>query len=121
MTGRRFIRMTSAHQSGSMRSSSGGTTGSLSSPSPAVPHTFEARSSVSGSLIEPSSTFVPQVDQIVSAPCLPQRFSSWLTEWATAVISTPLPAESDSITGRSTGQTWVTSSRAISSGGSRRR
>ena len=33
----------------------------------------------------------------------------------------PLPPESDSQNGKGTGQIWVTSSRPISSGGSRRR
>ena len=48
----------------------------------------------------------------------PHLAASWLVPCATAVMSTPLPAESASITGSGTGQIWVTSSRPSHSGGS---
>ena len=85
-----------------------------------VPHSWEMSSSVPASLMPPRITLVPQQAHTVFAPCSPQRSASWLVPWATAVMSTPLPAESDSITGRSTGQIVVTSSRPSHSGGSSR-
>ena len=45
---------------------------------------------------------------------------SWASPWTTATTWMPLPPESDSQDGSGTGQIWVTSSRPIKSGGSRR-
>ena len=54
------------------------------------------------------------------APSLLQRPRSCASPCAIVMICMPLPPESASQWGSGTGQIWVTSSRAMSSGGSRR-
>ena len=58
------------------------------------------------------------VSQMVAAPSAPQPSRSWPMPWATAMMHTPLPAESASHTSSGTRTIWRTSSRASSSGGS---
>ena len=119
-TGLRFIRMTSARQSGSIRSSSGGTAGCLA----------VAVLDGAAQLRRPLKRVrvADRAEQHLGPAGRPDRVGAVL---APAVLQLAdrvadgrdqhaLACRSTSITGRSTGQTWVTSSRAISSGGSSR-
>ena len=84
------------------------------------PHSFEAVSRVSVSVIPGSQTFTPQVSITARAPSAFQRVRSCASPCTTGMIWMPLPPESASQDGSGTGQTCTISSRAMSSGGSRR-
>ena len=75
---------------------------------------------MAGSLMPGSQIFAPEVSMMTRAPSRPHRVRSWASPWATVMIWMPLPPESASQDGTGTGQIWVTSSNAISSGGSSR-
>ena len=85
-----------------------------------VPHSAEAASRVAGSEMPGSQILAPEVSMMTRAPLAPHRLRSWASPCATVMIWMPLPPESASQDGTGTGQIWVTSSRAISSGGSSR-
>ena len=118
-TGDRLPDTTRACQSGSRASSSGGMTRRAWawSLSPRVPHSRETSSRVAVSWMPGRKIFVPAVDQTVAAPCSPYLSRSCPVEWITAATWMPLPAESASQAGRSTGHR-CSSSRANSSPGS---
>ena len=126
MTGEWPLRMTRACRAGSWLIISGVSTGWRvwwfwpCSRTAAVPQRIDAASSAWGSVMPGSQILAPEVSMMTRAPSAPQRDLNWASPWATVMIWMPLPPESASQDGTGTGQIWVTSSRAMSRGGSRR-
>ena len=126
MTGAQPPRMTRANPAGSCRTMSGVATSwrvAWSWPltfQDACPQSLATASSVVVSVMPGRNTFTELVSRTTWRPWSPQRPVSCASPWTTAQTWMPLPPESDSQDGSGTGQIWVTSSRPISSGGSRR-
>ena len=86
----------------------------------ASPHKVLAVWRVVVSVMPGRNTLTEEVSRTTWRPWSSHRLASWASPWTTATIWMPLPPESDSQCGSGTGQVWVISSRAISSGGSSR-